>query len=152
MIRVEARVRIHKEATRALVYLADFRNLPSWDPGIAEVEQLGGDGPAEGASYRVVARFLGARVPMRYRTVRFDPVSGVAEIRGETLTLIAVDRITVRPVGSSGRGTNGSEEAEVHWQADFTMKGPMRLAEPVMKPLFDRLGRKAMDGLRAKLG
>lgn len=143
MIRVEARVPIREDATKALTYLADFRNLPAWDPGIAEVEQLQGDGPREGARYRVVARFLGARVPMRYRTTRFDPSAGVAEIRGETPTLIAIDRITVRPVGSG---------AEVHWQADFTMKGPMRLLAPVMKPLFDRLGRKAMDGLRAKLG
>lgn len=144
MIRVEGRVRVREEAARALTYLADFRNLPAWDPGIVEVQQLGGEGPAEGATYRVVARFLGARVPMRYRTMHFDPKAGVAEIRGETPTLIAVDRITVRPLGG--------EEAEVLWQADFTMKGPTRLAERWMRPLFDRLGRKAMDGLRAKLG
>ncbi|MCB9604680.1 MAG: SRPBCC family protein [Sandaracinus sp.] len=147
MIRVEGRVRVREEASRALTYLADFRHLPQWDPGIAEVRQLGGDGPAEGAVYRVVARFLGARIPMRYRTTHFDPEAGVAEIRGETPTLIAVDRITVRPLVGEG-----SAEAEVFWQADFTMKGPARLAERWMKPLFDRLGRKAMDGLRAKLG
>jgi hypothetical protein len=143
MIRVEARVPIREEAARALEYLADFRNLPRWDPGIAEVKQLEGDGPVEGARYHVVARFLGRRVPMGYRTTRFDRSAGVAEIRGETPTLVAIDRITVR-------ATEGG--AEVHWQADFTMKGPLRLAEPAMKPLFDRLGRKAMDGLRAKLG
>ena len=145
MIRVEGRVRVREEASRALTYLADFRHLPQWDPGIAEVQQLGGAGPAEGATYRVVARFLGARIPMRDRTTHFDPKAGVAEIRGETPTLIAVDRITVRPLA-------GPEEAEVHWQADFTMKGPARLTERWMKPLFDRLGRRAMDGLRAKLG
>lgn len=143
MIRVEASVPIRQDATKALTYLADFRNLPRWDPGIAEVEQLEGDGPKEGARYRVVASFLGARVPMRYRTMRFDPSAGVAEIRGETPTLVAIDRITVRALGTG---------SEVHWQADFTMKGPLRFFEPVMKPLFDRLGRKAMDGLRSKLG
>jgi carbon monoxide dehydrogenase subunit G len=144
MIRVEERVMIREDAETALAYLADFRNLPRWDPGIAEVHQLEGDGPAVGARYRVVARFLGTRVPMQYRTERFDAAAGVAEVRGESRTLEAVDRIMVRARPEGG--------AEVHWQADFQFKGLGRLAERAMKPLFDRLGRKAMDGLRAKLG
>lgn len=80
---------------------------------------------------------------MGYRTTCFDRDAGFAESRGETPTLVAVDRITVRAT---------HDGAEVYWQTDFTMKAPLRRAEPAMKPLFDRLRRKATDSLRAKLG
>ena len=100
MIEVRDTVRVRPGADDAFQYLVDFRNLPRWDPGIAEVDKT--DGASDvgvGSTFDVVATFMGRRVPMRYRVVEHDPRS-----------------------------------------------------RRVMKPLMDRLGRKAMDGLRRTLG
>ncbi len=142
MITVEDRVRVGASPEEAFAFLADFRNLPRWDVGIASASLAKPAGEREvevGAEYKVVARFLGQRVPMRYRVVRYDAERGVAELHAKTPTVIAKDFITVseRPGG-----------AEIHWRAEFTMRGPLRLSEAVMRPVFQRLADKAMQGLR----
>lgn len=141
MIQIEETVELRRGADEVFLFLADFRNLPRWDPGIAEAS-LDGGSLAEGAMFSVVARFFGRRVPMRYRMVRFDAASRVAELRGEADGVFATDRIQV-----SGDGARAS----VRWQADFELRGPLRWVEPLTGGLFSRLGRKAMDGMRATL-
>ena len=143
MIRIEETVPLRRDAAEVFAFLADFRNLPKWDPGIAEARQLEGEEAGVGARYEVVATFLGRRVPMTYRTARHDAEARARELVGEGATLTATDRITVRETAGG---------AEVRWQADFEMKGALRYAEPLMKPLFRRLGAKAMAGLRRSLG
>jgi hypothetical protein len=36
---------------------------------------------------------------------------------------------------------------EITYVAEFAFKGVMRLAEPFLRGTFDRIGRKAMDGV-----
>lgn len=145
MIRVQDVVPIRVGADEAFTYLADFAHLPEWDPGIARARRTdAGAGPiAVGARFEVVARFLGRDVPMQYEVTRYDAASRQAELVGTADGLRATDRITV-----SARG----EGAEVHWQAEFEFRGAGRLVSPLMRPLFARLARKAMAGLRRKLG
>lgn len=143
MIQVEDRIPVRLGPDEALAYLADFTHLPEWDPGIARVRRLD-DGPLTvGARFEVVARFLGREVPMTYELVQLDPEGRRAELAGRGDGVRAVDRITLTPKGAV---------AEVHWQADFVLLGAGRLFEPFSRPLFQRLARKAMDGLRRKLG
>lgn len=143
MIQVEDRVPVRLGADEAFAYLADFTHLPEWDPGIARVRRLDGGPLKIGARFEVVARFLGRDVPMTYELVRHDPATRQAVLEGRGDGVRAVDRITLTPKGAG---------AEVHWQADFELLGAGRLFEPVSRPLFHRLARKAMDGLRRKLG
>jgi carbon monoxide dehydrogenase subunit G len=144
MIRIEETVHISKDAGEAFAFLADFRNLPDWDPGIAEARRTDASGAmSEGARFEVVADFLGRRVPMAYRMTRYDLESREAELVGETSTLRATDRIEVTPL------ENG---AIVRWRADFELAGLLRFSEPLMRPVFERLGRKAMAGMRRALG
>ena len=143
MIQVEERVSITKSADEAFLYLADFANLPEWDPGIARVTRRDLGALAIGSQFDVVARFMGREVPMVYELVRYEVASRVAELVGTAPGLRATDRIRVTP-----RGTG----AEVHWQADFELSGVNRLLSPVMRPLFARLARKSMDGLVRRLG
>ena len=143
MIRVEDRVSIRGDARDGFLYLADFANLPAWDPGILRVTRTNPGPLAVGARFEVVASFMGRETPMTYELVRYDEAARSAELVGTAPGLRATDRITV-----SDRGGR----AEVHWQADFELAGARRLAEPLMRPLFGRLARKAMSGLRARLG
>ncbi|MEM9068822.1 MAG: SRPBCC family protein [Myxococcota bacterium] len=143
MIRIEERVQLSRPADEVFVFLADFRNLPAWDPGIVEATKTDRSDVVEvGSRYDVVASFLKQRVPMRYRVAVYDADARRAELVGETPTLRATDRIQVVPRG---------EGCEVHWQADFEFKGPLRLGDFLMRPLMRRLGRTAMDGLRRRM-
>ena len=54
-------------------------------------------------------------------------------LRGENTTVIAVDTMTFR---SAGAGT------EVTYTAEFTFKGPSRLLGPLLRPAFERLGKR----------
>jgi hypothetical protein len=158
-MKVEDRVLVRRSADEAFLYLADFARLPEWDPGIVRSRRVDGgatvsvpEAPATGplvtgARFEVVARFFGRDVPMAYELVRFDSVTREAELVGTAPGIRATDWISVRPVGEPGEA-----RAEVHWRAEFLLSGTSRLFGPLMRPLFSRLARKAMDGLRAKLG
>jgi len=143
MIRVEDRVSIRGSAHDGFLYLADFANLPAWDPGILRVTRTDRGPLGVGARFEVVALSWGRETARTYGVVRYDATSHSAELVGTAPGLRATDRITV---------TDRGGRAEVHWQADFELAGARRLAEPFMRPLFARLGRKAMSGLRARLG
>ncbi|MFK7999702.1 MAG: SRPBCC family protein [Polyangiales bacterium] len=138
MIRIEEVRTFGADAAALFHFLADFRNLPLWDPGITSSRLLSGEANARGARYDVESRFLGLRVPLRYETRRYDEASFEAVIEGEGESVRAVDRLVVaaRPSG-----------CQLRWQADFELKGIRRLAEPMSRPIFHRLGDKAMSGL-----
>ena len=80
---------------------------------------------------------------MTYELVEYDETALKAEFRGVSSGVRAVDRISVSPKGPG---------AEVHSSADLELEGLLRLTTPVMRRLIARTARKAMDGLRARLG
>ena len=143
MIHAEDRVTVRGTARDTFLYLADFAHLPEWDPGISRVKRLDAGPLARGARFEVVARFGGREVPMTYELAVYDETSLTAELRGVASGVRAVDRIHVAPRGSG---------AEVHWVADLELEGVLRLTAPVMRRIFARTARKAMNGLRARLG
>jgi dehydrogenase/reductase SDR family member 12 len=143
MIRIEDTVDVRMPADEAFAYLTDFRNLPQWDPGIAAVTLTSGAEVREDARFDVTALFFGRRVPMRYRVSKYDTNARHAVLAGESDTVFATDRITV---------TEATGGARVLWQAEFVLRGPFGLLERVSRPVFERYAKKALDGLRRKLG
>lgn len=121
-------------------YLAAFENTAAWDPGVVSAQRLDEGPPREGSRFRVVVRFLGREQPMTYRITRFDPPHRL-ELEGVSDGAVACDRITLRPVGAVA--------TEVTWQLDVTPRGLGRLGAPLLRPLLERLGRQALDGLQA---
>jgi hypothetical protein len=55
---------------------------------------------------------------------------------------VVADTMTFRSVGA---GT------EVTYTAEFTFKGPARLLAPLLRPAFERLGKRAQTGMRNAL-
>ncbi|MFT5357137.1 MAG: ribosome-associated toxin RatA of RatAB toxin-antitoxin module [Polyangiales bacterium] len=138
MIRIEEVRTFSANADAVFHFLADFRNLPLWDPGITKSRLVRGDAHSKGAHFAIESQFLGLRIPLSYTTRHYDDSAFEAVIEGEGNSLSAVDRIfiTARPSG-----------CQLLWQADFELKCFRRLAEPMSRPLFRRLGEKAMSGL-----
>lgn len=122
-------------------YVADFSNLASWDPGIAESRQID-DGPiGEGSEFEVVADFNGRQIPMRYRITAFERPHRVV-LEGEGETIRAVDDIRFQP---EGQGT------AVDYTADLTLTGLMGLIQPLLGSVLRRIGRKAIEGMESTL-
>lgn len=138
MIRIEEIRTFSADPEAVFRFLADFRNLPLWDPGIAASRLTSGDSHARGARYDVESHFFGLRIPLRYETRRYDAEAFEAVVAGEGDSVRAVDRIFVSPHPSG---------CQLRWQADFELKWLRRLAEPVSRPIFIQLGVKAMSGL-----
>ncbi len=123
-------------------YLSDFSSTQEWDPGVIEAERLGDAPVREGTEFRLLASFLGRKIPLTYRIVEYDPPSAVT-FRGESSTVVSLDRITFEPFDVGTRIT---------YDADLALKGPLKLAEPLLRIAFKRVGARALAGLRKTLG
>lgn len=126
----------------AFRYVADFANLPEWDPSIASANKLGEAPVGEGTAFEVVATFRGRAVPMEYRITVHDPPRRVV-LAGEGATVAAVDDIRFAPEAGGTRIT---------YQANLTLRGAARWAGPLLRPAFRRLAAKSMQGLETALG
>jgi carbon monoxide dehydrogenase subunit G len=123
-------------------YLSDFSTTQEWDPGVVEAERVGEAPVGQGTEFRLVAEFLGRKTPLTYRIVEYDPPNAVT-FRGESSTVVSLDRITFEP---SGTGTL------VTYDADLAMKGALKVADPLLALAFRRVGDRALEGLRKTLG
>jgi carbon monoxide dehydrogenase subunit G len=122
-------------------YLSDFSTTAEWDPGVIEAERLGEEPVREGTEFRLLAKFLGRKTPLTYRIVEYDPPTAVT-FRGESPTVVSLDRITFEP---SNGGTR------ITYDADLTLNGALKLADPLLRLAFKRVGARALAGLRRAL-
>jgi len=122
-------------------YLSDFSSTLEWDPGVVEAERLS-DGPIGlGSEFRIVAEFLGRRNSLLYRVIEYD-APNLLTFRGASATVVSLDRLTFE---SFGAGT------QLTYNAELTLKGPFRLADPLLALAFRRVGDRALAGLRQVL-
>ncbi len=141
MPRYTASVRTPWSAARAFEYLSDLEHFADWDPGVKRSTQVAGTGPGLGSAYDVTVRSIGRDLTLRYETVEVDPSRRI-EVRAETATLVSVDVMTfVDDVGG----------CVVTYDADLSLKGALRLANPVLGLAFGRIGDRAAAGLRRAL-
>jgi carbon monoxide dehydrogenase subunit G len=123
-------------------YLSDFSSTQEWDPGVIEAERLGDAPVQQGTEFRLLTSFLHRKIPLTYRIVEYDPPNAVT-FRGESSTVISLDRITFEP---SEKGTR------ITYDADLALKGPFKPADPLLGVAFKRVGARALAGLRKTLG
>jgi carbon monoxide dehydrogenase subunit G len=142
MARYKASVDTPRPPGEVFAYLSDFSTTAEWDPGVVEAEQLGDEPVAEGSEFRLVADFLRRNTTLTYRIVEYDPPSAVT-FRGENSSVVSLDRITFEPWDGGTRIT---------YDADLALKGPVKLADPLLALAFKRVGDRALAGMRETLG
>ena len=108
---------------------------------MVEAERLNGQAVGEGTEFRLVAEFLGRKNELTYRIVEYDPPHAVTFL-GENATVVSRDRITF---DSTAAGTR------VTYDADLALKGLLRIADPLLALAFNRVGDRALAGLRRTL-
>jgi len=140
MARYVTTVRTRRSVADAFAYMADLRNFAEWDPGVRKVVQVDGNGAGPEAVFDVT--LSGRRgTTLRYRTVEYAEPSGLLVV-ADTSLLRSTDRITVRADGLA---------TVVTYDADLSLKGPLRLAGPLLVVAFRRIGDRAAAGLRRVL-
>lgn len=130
-----------KTPEAAFDYLADFTSTLDWDPSVDRAERLD-DGPVgPGSKFKIVTRFAGRDVELVYEIVEYDHPRRVV-LRGENKTTVSIDTIEVAPDGAG---------CTVTYDAQLELAGPLKLADPLVHLIFQRLGAKAAAGLRTHL-
>ena len=137
MARYRASIETPWTPDEAFAYLSDFSTSAEWDPGVVEARCVGSGPVGEGTEFRLVAEFLGRRTPLTYRVVEYAPPRAVTFL-GENPTVVSHDRITFETIPTGAR---------VSYDADLRLKGPLRLADPLLAFVFNRVGDRALAGL-----
>jgi len=122
-------------------YLADFSSVREWDPSVVRAELLD-PAPGLGARFAVTVRFAGRETELTYRTTEFERPRRVVLV-AESSTVTSEDTITFEPAGAG---------SAVTYDANLRLRGPLKLADPVLGLLFKKLGDDAAAGLRRELG
>ena len=125
----------------AFAYLSRFDRAEEWDPGVEAGEMLTPEPVGVGSRFRLVARFLGRRIPLDYEIVAHDRDERIV-LRAENSSVRSVDTITFH---DDERGTL------MVYDAQLDAKGIGRLADPLLSIVFRRIGGRAAAGLRARL-
>ena len=130
----------NRPPAEVFTYLADVSNFASWDPGVLESTSVAESPPALGSEYDVTVS--GPRpTTLRYRIIELDaPETVVLEARSELLW--SLDRITVTATKSG---------SIVAYEAQLELTGPMRFLNPLLGPVFQRIGNRAAKGLELAL-
>jgi polyketide cyclase/dehydrase/lipid transport protein len=141
MARYRASIDVEQSREEVFAYLSDFSTTREWDPSVVEAERLNGAAPGEGTEFRLIATFLGRQNELIYRIVEYDPPQTVTFL-GENASVVSRDTITfeLTPAGT-----------RVTYDADLALKGLLRIADPLLALAFNRVGDRALAGLRRTL-
>ena len=99
-----------------------------------------------GSRFLLRARFLGRSVPLEYEIVEFEPGTKVV-LRAENSFVRSTDTMYFQPATDPANGVT-----VLTYDALLEAKGAIRLAGPLLALAFRRIGDRAADGLRRRLG
>lgn len=119
-----------------LAYLEDFAHAEEWDPGTVSCTQ-NEPGPVRvGTTWHNVSKIAGNETELTY-TLR-EVTDDTLIFEGENEQATARDTITVRPK---------ADGSEITYTAELTMHGAAKLATPVMKLVFEKLGNDTEEDM-----
>jgi carbon monoxide dehydrogenase subunit G len=123
-----------------LDYLADFSRAVDWDPGTEKCERLDSGPVSVGSRWHNTSKIAGRSVELTYTLKGRTPAQLV--FVGENDSATSTDTIDVVPDGSGSRVT---------YTADVQMHGAAKLATPIIKLIFEKLGNETEDQMRRVL-
>ena len=124
-----------KPAPPAVIdYLKDFSNAEAWDPGTVSCTRED-TGPVQvGSTFHNVSKIAGVETELTYKLTKLT--GGGIVLEGENDSATSVDAITV---------ASHPEGSEITYEATIEAKGIGKLAEPLMKLVFERIGSKTEE-------
>lgn len=141
MKRLHESIQVPCDPAVAFRFTANFALIEQWDPGVTSSEKLSPGPVAEGSTFKVVVKAGLGTTEMQYTIIRYEPFQRVV-LEGVGETVRAVDDI---------RFTSFEGGTLIDYTADITLEGLGGMAEMLLGGLLERVGRKAMAGLRSAL-
>ena len=138
MARFVVHVRNSMPPAEAFAYMADLNSFAEWDPGVARVTQIEGDGPGPESSFDVGVKLPGWTMTLRYDTVAYDEDTTTMTAYAENALFTSEDTVTVVPDG---------EGSVVTYDAELKLKGLLGFSDPVLRLTFNQIGDRAAAGL-----
>ncbi|MFC8230326.1 SRPBCC family protein [Streptomyces sp. NPDC057287] len=141
MIKVERVMHSDRPRDEIVAYMADFSHAEQWDPGTITCRPVSaGALPEVGAEWLNVSSFRGRRTELRYELTQMsnDRLTFV----GRNKTATSTDDLHFEPHSGGTRIT---------YRAQVEFHGVARLATPVLKREFERLGDEVSEQLPAAL-
>lgn len=126
------------EPTPAVVvdYLKDFSHATEWDPGTEKCEQLGAGPVQVGTQWHNTSKIAGVSTELTYTLEKLTDDTIVFVGKNDTAT--STDTITVRPHESG---------SEITYEAVIEMSGAAKLASPLVKLVFEKIGSDTEDDM-----
>lgn len=150
MATYRASIEVPVPSGEAFAFVSDFRNAARWDPRVERAEKEPVGPVAVGTRFRLFSRFLWIEVALPYEVVELgdlddhgdlDPSRRIV-LTGRTWWLRYRDTIEVEAAGSGARLT---------YHAELLPRGLLRLLDPIVAPVFRRMGDDAVAGIRRLL-
>ena len=140
MIVVERTFTVAATPAAALSYLTDFANTQEWDRAAQRTVRNDAGPLVPGATWRQVCRIFGITAELTYTLV--EAAAGRLVFHGRNEGATCTDTVTVRPAAGG---------AEVTYRVELEMHGLAKLATPVMKIEFEKLGTESAARLSQAL-
>ncbi|MFI5429639.1 SRPBCC family protein [Aeromicrobium sp. UC242_57] len=119
-----------------LDYLKDFSHAEEWDPGTEKCIRLD-DGPiAVGSRWHNTSKIAGISTELQYELKKLTDTEVVFVGSNDTAT--STDTIAVMPSGTG---------SEITYDADIELKGAAKVATPVIKLVFEKIGNDTEDDM-----
>ncbi len=117
-------------------YLKDFTHAEEWDPGTESCRRLDSGPVSVGSRWHNTSKIAGVTTELIYE---------LKELTGDRIVLVgtndsasSTDTITVEP---------HAEGSEVTYEAEIEMKGAAKLAGPIVKLVFEKIGSDTEDDM-----
>ncbi len=130
MTTVERTFSVNPAPNVVIDYLKDFGHATEWDPGTQSCERVDLGPVSVGATWHNESKILGIGTELTYTLEQLADDKIVLVGKNDTAT--SIDTISVRPAGAG---------SEVTYHVDLEMHGAAKLATPVVKLEFEKLGR-----------
>ncbi len=140
MAHYETSVTTTHSSTEAFAMMADMARFVEWDPGVQSASQTTGTVPGIGAAYRLVVNGVGPApaTPLTYVMEEFEDGKRFRAV-AKAKFFASDDIVTVTPAGTG---------CIVKYEADLLLSGPFKLFDPLLGPVFNKIGDAAAKGLQ----
>ena len=133
---------VRPEPAVVIDYLKDFSNAEEWDPGTERCTRTDSGPVTVGSTWHNTSKIAGVTTELDYTLEKLTADTIVLVGRNESAT--STDTITVVP-SPDGPGSR------VTYEAHIEMKGAAKLADPVMKVVFEKIGSETEDDMATVL-
>ncbi len=121
-------------------YVSNFAHAGSWDPRVSTAQRTDGDGPlGVGATFLLQSPGLfGMTIDFPYEIIRYTSPSRVT-FEGRTWAASYRDDLRFEAIDDAS--------TQLTYDAEFELRGLLKLGRPIMKVFFQRIGDDATRGI-----